>query len=472
MKNHIKTLSIIIALSTSIISCKVSKDVKVPEDAIPVTFRDVSISDSTTSMADLNWKTFFTETTLQKLIDSAIHRNNDLLVAQKNIDIAQLQLKQAKFNNIPNLNLQITSNSTNPSNNSLNGISLNQFLKKEHIEDFTTAASLSWEADIWGKIRNQTKTTLAQYAQSEEAKKALQTTIVAAVSKGFYTLLMLDAQVEIARKNLELNDKTIFMINLQFESGQVSLLGKQQAEAQRLVAAQLIPLLEQNIVIQENALSVLTGGFPKAVERKVMLSTIESKNQLSVGVPSALVSRRPDVKNAELLLQEANAKVGITKASLYPSLTITATGGLNAFEASNWFSLPTSLFGVVAGGITQPLLNGKKLSTQYEIAKVQREKAVIGFRQSVLIATGEVSDALIKIQKIEEQNTKLSLRVKTLQEAIGNADMLFKSGMANYLEVITAQSNLLQSELELVSLKKARLEADVDLYRSLGGGWK
>ncbi len=471
MKNHIKTLSIIGLFSISIISCKVSQDLKVPTDAVPISFRNVSTQD-TNSIADLTWKTFFTESTLQKLIDSAIVRNNDLLVAQKNIDIAQLQLKQAKFNNIPNLNFQVTSNSTNPSNNSLNGISLNQFLKKEHIEDFTAAASLSWEADIWGKIRNQTKTTLAQYAQSEEAKKALQTTIVAAVSKGFYTLLMLDAQIEIARKNLELNDKTLFMINLQFESGQVSLLGKQQAEAQRLVAAQLIPLLEQNIVIQENALSVLTGGFPKAIERKVILNSIASQNQLSVGVPSALVSRRPDVKNAELILQEANAKVGITKASLYPSLTITASGGLNAFEASNWFSLPTSLFGVVAGGITQPLLNGKKLSTQYEIAKVQREKAVIGFRQSVLIATSEVSDALIKIQKIEEQNTKLSSRVKTLQEAIGNADMLFKSGMATYLEVITAQSNLLQSELELVSLKKARLEADVDLYRSLGGGWK
>lgn len=472
MKSPIKHYFALAMVWAVVNACQVSKDLAIPQNAIPTAYRGVATQSDSTSVADIAWKSFFTTQALQQLIDSAIVRNNDLLIAQKNIDIAQRQLQQAKWANIPNLNFQLNSTTTNPSNNSLNGISLNQFLGKKHIEDFTAAANISWEADIWGKIKNQQKSALILYAQSDEIKKALQTTLVAAVSKGFYALLMLDAQLEIAKKNLVLNDKTLAIIQLQFEAGQVTILAKQQAEAQRLVAAQLIPQLEQNIIIQENALSVLTGSFPKSFERKTLLQAIQSQNSLAVGVPSALVSHRPDVKSAELALQDANAKVGIAKASLYPSLTITAAGGVNAFEASNWFSIPTSLFGTVAGGLTQPLINGKRLKTQYDVATIQREKAVINFRQSVLVATAEVADALVKIEKIEEQNTQLSTRVNTLQSAISQSDMLFKNGMATYLEVIIAQGNLLQSELELVSLKKARLDADIDLYRSLGGGWK
>jgi len=300
----------------------------------------------------------------------------------------------------------------------------------------------------------------------------LQTTIVSAVAKGFYNLLMLDAQLEIAKKNVELNERTLTIINLQFDAGQVTSLARQQAEAQRLVAAQLVPQLEQNIAIQENALSLLAGSFPKAVDRKVVLNNIASGNNLTAGVPSSLVSRRPDVKAAELAIMDANAKTGIAYGSLYPSLVISATGGVNAFEASKWFNIPASLFGIVGGSLAQPLLNGKRLRTEYEVAKVQREKAVINFRQQVLVAVGEVSNSLIKIEKLEVSYGIAANRVSTLQTAVSNADMLFQNGMANYLEVITAQGNLLQSELELVAQKKSRLEADAELYRSLGGGWR
>lgn len=472
MKNFNHQFMLMLLVLVTLASCNVSKSIETPKDALPLAYRYTSEVDTTGTIADISWKDFFKETSLIKLIDSAIVRNNDLQIAQKNIEAAQWQLKQAKWNNSPELNLQLTGTSTRLSDNSLNGLSTTAFLGKHHIEDYNASVGLSWEADIWGKIKNQKKEALTGYLQSEEAKKAWQTVIVANVSKGFYNLLMMDAQLEIARKNLTLNDSTLFVINLQYEAGQVTSLAKQQAAAQQLIAAQLIPQLEQNITIQENALSLLAGTFPSAKERNTTLSKISFNENHATGIPSSLVSKRPDVKLAELELQKANARVGIAKAYFYPSLSITAAGGLNSFESSNWFNIPASLFGTVAGGLSQPLLNRKKIRTQFETAKIEREKSVLQFRQSVLVAVGEVSDALVKTDKLEEQQSIVENRVKTLQTAIHNANLLFKNGMANYLEVITAQSNLLQSELELATIKRSRLDAEIDLYRALGGGWK
>ncbi|WP_240732576.1 TolC family protein [Flavobacterium alkalisoli] len=193
---------------------------------------------------------------------------------------------------------------------------------------------------------------------------------------------------------------------------------------------------------------------------------------LTTGVPAAVVSRRPDIKMFEYDLAAANARVGVTKAQMYPALNITASGGLNSFKSDNWFNMPSSLFGIVAGSVAQPLLNNKRLRTQYEVAKVEREKAVLAFRQGVLVAVSEVSDALVKIEKLKEEQQFAEQRVASLQRATGNADKLFNSGMANYLEVITAQSNVLQSELDLAALKRDQLSALAELYKALGGGWK
>ncbi len=470
MKKYISSYAAFLVLLTTLNACKVSQDIEAPQDAIPEQFRDVAYEDST-SMADLGWKEFITDTSLQQLIDSALTQNYDLLTAQKNIEQAQWQLNQAKWANVPDLNLQVTGTSNRPSDNSLNGLSTSTFLGKKHIEDYNAAIGLSWEADIWGKIRNRKQNALAEYLQSEEAKKGLQTTIVANVAKGYYNLLMLDAQLAIAQKNLALNDSTLFVINLQYEAGQVTSLAQQQAEAQQAVAAQLIPQLEQNIVIQENALSIITGSFPDKKERSTTLNATDLHEDLKAGIPASLVSRRPDVKNAELALRASNASVGIAKASMYPALNITASAGLNSFESSNWFNMPASLFGIVAGSLTQPLLQKRKLKSTYEIAKIEREKTVINFRKTVLVAVGEVSDALVKIEKLNEQQNVASKRVAILQKAVKNAEMLFKNGMATYLEVIIAQGNLLQTELERAALKRAQLESEMELYRALGGGW-
>lgn len=470
MKKYISGFALLLVV---ISACKVSKDVKTPKPDLPDTFRNAAATKDTSSIADIQWKSFFTDATLQKLIDSAIARNYDMQIAVKNIEAAQLQFKQTKWNNIPTADFNVTASSSRPSNNSLDGVSLKSYnLGTNHIEDYSANVAISWEADIWGKIRNQSKAAFATYLQTAEAKKAIQTTLVANVSQGYYNLLMLDAQLDIAQSNVKLNDSTLRIIRLQYESGQVTSLAVQQQEAQLQSAAELVPQFEQNITIQENALKILTGTLPGKIDRTTILDQLTTSDDLSTGIPSAMVSRRPDVKSAELQLVIANSNVGITKAAMYPALRITASGGLNSFQVSNWFNIPASVFGIVAGSIGQPLLEHKELKTEYQVAEVQREKAVLQFRQSVLNAVGEVSDALVKIEKLKAQQTIAANRVATLQHATANANLLFKNGMATYLEVITAQGNVLQSELDLASVKRDQLTAVSDLYRSLGGGWR
>jgi outer membrane protein, multidrug efflux system len=467
---HISKYALLLVI-TALSACKVSKDMQTPQAALPANFRG-DVTHDTTSIADIPWKSFFTDVTLQKLIDSALVKNYDMQLAIKNIDAAQLIVKQVKWNYVPAVGLNVTASSSRPSDNSLNGISLAQFLGTKHIEDYSANVALSWEADIWGKIRNQNKSAVVAYLQTSEARKGVQTNLVAGVSQGYYNLLMLDEQLAIAQKNLALNDSTLRIIQLQFNAGQVTSLAIQQAQAQQQAAAQLVPQFEQDIALQENALRILTGELPDKITRTQKLNNIAFTDNLSAGVPSALLSRRPDVKSQELALNIANAQVGINQANMYPALRITATGGVNSFKASNWFNVPASLFGIVASSVIQPLIQRKELKTKFEVAKVEREKTVIQFRQSVLNAAGEVSDALVKIDKLKEQQTIAANRVNTLQQATSNANLLFKNGMANYLEVITAQGHVLQGELQLASIKTARLNAVAELYRSLGGGWK
>jgi NodT family efflux transporter outer membrane factor (OMF) lipoprotein len=460
-----------IMLLSVLSACKVSRDVATPQAPLPASFRN-TISTDTASIADIEWKRFFVDPVLQKLIKSAIANNYDMQLALKNIEGSQLLLKQTKWAYLPNAGLQATVTSNRPSDNSLNGLSAKSFLGTTHVEDFSANITLSWEADIWGKIKNQKAGALAAYLQTQEARKWVQTNIVASVSEGFFNLLMLDAQLAIAKRNMALNDSTLRIIRFQYDAGQVTALAIQQAEAQQLAAAALVPQLEKNIALQENALRLLTGELPGNIQRSTALSQVIIADSLSSGIPSELLSRRPDVKSYELDLIKANAQVGITKANMYPTISITAGGGLNSFKATNWFNIPASLFGLVAGGIVQPLFQKKQLKTAFEIAKVEREKSVILFRQSVLNAVGEVSGALVRVEKLKTEQGIALNRVQTLQKAIANANMLFTTGMANYLEVITAQSNALQSELDLAAITREQLSAKVELYRSLGGGWK
>ena len=462
---------ILLLVGIFISSCKVGKEYQRPELELPKQFTGVSFSD-TSSMADIEWKKFFTDPELQNLIDKGIKYNHDLLLAMKRIDIAQERVKQARLLQVPEVNIQIAGQITRPSDNSLNGLSARSFLGKSYVENYTAQATLSWEADIWGKLRRQKEATLAEYLQSYDAAKAVQTQMVASIAQGYFNLLMLDRQLEITKKNLALRDSFLIATRALRDAGLVTTLAVQRAASQLQSTALLVPLFEQDIAIQENALQVLTGQLPGAVARHGGLDQFVLKGNLSAGLPASMVSRRPDVRSNEMALIAANARVGVSQANMYPALNITAGGGLESFKSSNWFNIPGSLFGVASAAIAQPVFARRRLRTEYEIAKLQREQAVIQFRQSALKAIGEVSDALVQVDKLRQQDQVAASQVDTLQHAVFNARLLFRSDLANYLEVITAQSDALQAELNLATIKRQELDATLELYRALGGGWK
>ena len=471
MKTFIKHSYLTVAVSIVLLSCTVGKEYQRPELVMPAQFQATSFAD-TSSIADIAWSEFFADTTLKGLISKGIQYNHDLLIAIKRLDIAQAQVKQAKVLFLPDINLGVTGQYSRPSDNSLNGLSTQSFLQKSHVENYNASVSLSWEADIWGKIKGRKEIALTQYLQTSEAMKAVQTQLVSDIAQGFFNLLMLDRQLEIARKNLALNDSFLTATKLLKDAGNVTLLAVQQAESQRQATALLIPSLEQDIALQENALQLLTGQLPGALARSTSLTALNIRTGYETGLPVSMVSRRPDVRENELALVIANKRVGVAQADMYPALNITAGGGLESFRASNWFNIPGSLFGLAAGSIVQPIFRKRALKTQFEIAKIEREQAVIRFRQSVLQASTEVANALVQTDKLQQQQAIAVAQTDTLKKAVENAQWLFKSDLANYLEVITAQGNALQAELNLAMIQRSRLGAMVELYRALGGGWK
>jgi multidrug efflux system outer membrane protein len=470
MKNHrIIYTALLLALVLS--ACKVGKNYQRPEVPLPEQFSGVTTAD-TSSIAGIEWKNFFTDPVLQGLIDKGIKYNYDLQIAIKRIDIAQQQVKQAKLSLLPQLDLRVTGAYNRPSDNSLNGLSTSSFLGSKHVENYNASLNLSWEIDTWGKIRRQKESVLAQYLQTFEATRAVQTQLVADIAQGYYNLLMLDKQLKIAQRNLSLSDSTLKLTQLLKNAGEVNLLAVQQADAQRQTTALLVPQLEQSIAIQETALQQLTGQLPGTIARTASLEDEALPTALNTGVPAALLSRRPDVRADEMALVSANAQVGVAQGNMYPALTLSASGGLESFKADKWFSVPGSLFGLASGTVLQTIFKRRTLKTQFEVAKIQREQAVLQFRSSVLNAVGEVTNALVQTDKLQQQKQIATGQVATLQTAIRNAQLLFKSDMANYLEVITAQTNALQAELNLASIQRQQLGAVVELYRSLGGGWK
>jgi NodT family efflux transporter outer membrane factor (OMF) lipoprotein len=456
------------------VACRVGKEYQRPAVDLPAEFKagsQQSFAD-TSSIADIEWKNFFTDTLLQNLVQKGLQYNHDLLIAVKRIDIAGQQVKQSKLLQLPEVNLQFTGQISRPSDNSLNGISIKSFLGKNYLENYNSSLTFNWEADIWGKIRGQREIVLKEYLRTQEAARAVQTQLVADIAQGYYNLLMLDKQLEVTKKNLVLSDSFLLATRLLKDAGLGNALAVQQAESQKQSTAVLIPLLEQQIALQENALQQLTGQLPGTIDRKHALDAIAANDNMSTGVPVAMVSRRPDVRATELDLMIANTQVGIAQANMYPTLNITAGGGLESFKSINWFNIPNSLFGLAAGTIAQPIFKRRQLKTEYEVAKLRREEAVIQFRQSVLQATVEVANALVQAGKLKEQQLIVASQVDTLRQAVANAKLLFRSDMANYLEVITAQGNALQAELDIALVRRQELGAMVELYRALGGGWK
>lgn len=466
-------------------SCKLGEKYQQPDLGIPLEYRGGFESSADSSLATVNWRTFFNDPYLIALIDSALENNFDMRIALKNIEIANRNLRINKLDYLPSvdanigtINKQYRSNDfySSPSSKwyEQNGEKAPSYLFT-YQSQYSTGLSFSWEMDVWGKIANQGDVLKADWLNSQEARNAVQTRLIADIASGYFNLLKLDAQIEVAKRNLSLNDSTLSMLKLQFDAGEITALALQQTESQRLVAASMIPDLEKDIIIQENALRVLIGEMPNAVERADSLhhQLVNYEEQgISLGSPLEIIRRRPDIKAAEYDLIAANANMNIQQIMRYPQLSLSGVFGVNAMLPKNWFNIPGALLGGVVGELTAPIFRNKKLKNRYEVARIEREKEELNFQRTVMEAVSEVSNTITTVEKQREQLALAEQRVSNSQLAVKNASLLFRSGYATYLEVITAQSNALKSELDLVELKQRQLDSYVTLYRALGGGWE
>ena len=465
--------------------CKVGEKYTQPSLNLPDQFRGDTLSyfADTSSISNISWKDFFHDPTLKELIDSALVNNYDMKTALLNIEIASKQLRQNKYNYLPEVDATIGSMNKQWRSKEFGSGPSSKWYERHgtkasenmftYVSQFGSEIGFSWEIDIWGKISNAKDLLNAEFMNSQEVRNAIQTNLIANVAKGYFNLLMLDAKIEVAKRNVTLNDSTKKMLELQYQAGEITALGIQQTESQRLIAASLVPELEKEILIQENALQVLTGKMPDRIERGTSFEHLFAENKdISLGSPIEILRNRPDVRGAELELIASNANANIQQAMRYPSLSLGGEFGVNAMLPKNWFSIPGALLGGIGANLTAPIFKSKSLKTKWEVAKLERDKAELSLQQTVVEAVSEVSDAVITVEKQREQLEYARLRVENSQKAVQNANLLFKGGYATYLEVITAQSNALNSDLALVELRQEHLESYVNLYRSLGGGWR
>ncbi|WP_202704119.1 TolC family protein [Flavobacterium sp. UGB4466] len=418
----------------------------------------------------LPWKSYYKDPLLVDLIEKALVKNNEVLIAMKSMEQLDLNYKQAKLALLPTLDFDAGASRTYQSKNSLNGSLSAQFTSKDYLDDYSANLRMSWEVDIWGKAAMQKRDAKATYFAQKENLSALKTRIIVQVAQAYYNLLGLDEQLKIAQKNIELSDSTLNMMKLQYTAGSISSLAVNQSEAQKKTAELLVPLAKANIAVQENALQILCGEYPNTVARAGNLNVSEFAVEVPAGIPASLLSRRPDIKASEYAVMSAYAKTGLAKATMYPTLSLSPSIGVNSFEFDTWFNFPGSVTKSIAANLVQPIFRKKELRTAYQVALLEQEKAAIQFKQSYITAVGEVNDALSKLKYADERIMLVTEKSVSLEKATADAGLLYKSGMATYLEVIVAQNSSLQNELEVVTIKLEKLDAAINLYRALGGG--
>ncbi|HWV66267.1 TolC family protein, partial [Chitinophaga sp.] len=378
---------------------------------------------------------------------------------------SEAQLKSVKLNYLPDLSLQVNTGIQRLSKNSMQA----SFGGGVVFQEYNFAPVVSWDVDFWGKLKKQREESLANYLSRTENRRALRVQLIAQTAQSYYNLLSLDDQLRITRQVERNMQETVTMLESQYTVGDVSALAIKQSVAQLAETRALIPEIRASIKAQENALQTLAGNYPDAVIRSRGLNSGAFAAGLAAGVPADLLANRPDVKQQELLLQAASARVGIAKTGFYPTLRITAQAGSNATNLANWFSIPGSLFGNASAGLTQPLFNRRSIRSGYEQAVHQREAAVHLFRKLVLTAVEEVSTAMSNIMQVKEQLNELNGRKNAMNNAITDAQLLYKYGEATYLEVLTVQQGSLQAELAHTAAKQKEINTYIAFYKSLGG---
>jgi multidrug efflux system outer membrane protein len=463
MKHHLKYI-VVLGGALTLQSCFVAKKYDRPTIDTEDLYRSEVVAKDSTSMADMPWQDLFTDPILQGHIQKGLENNFDIRTAIQNIAASEASLKQRKAGYFPTLNANGTWTHQEISGNSQFGSLFSS------LDQYQLAANLSWEADIWGKIRSNKRAANAQFLQSVAANQAVKTQVVANIASLYYQLLSLDAQLEIAEQTLTNRTQSIETIVALKDAGQVNEVAVKQTEAQKYATELIIEDLKYNIEILENTMSILLGESPKNIDRSTFDAQVLTP-EIDLGVPALLLANRPDVIAAEYGLVNAFELTNVARSNFYPSLTITATTGFQSLELSELIDA-NSFFANIVSGLTQPIFNQRQLRTQKEIALSNQEKALIGFERTLKTAGKEVSDALASYNN---ETKKLSIRtqqVDALKKASEYSEELLNYGMATYLEVLTAKDNALNSELSLIDNKFKQFNAIITLYRALGGGWK
>lgn len=462
-KSIIYKVVLIPAVLLSLQSCFVAKDYQRPPEVIEeVSFRTDRLPEDSISMAEVSWKEFFTDPLLEAHIEEALQNNIDIRIALQQIEAAQAYLKQARVANLPSIDAGASAAHQELPGSNLYGTS--------SIEQFQLTADLSWEADIWGKIKSNQRAVQANYLQTVAAHKAVKTELIANVASLYYQLLALDEQLLVTMKTLANRENSVETIKALKEAGNVTEVGVKQTEAQLYRAQAVVLDLQNEIRLLENAFSVLLGDTPHHIER-TSLEAQQIDTDLKLGVPVALLRNRPDVLAAEYNLRNAFQLTNVAKSNFYPSLRLSASAGFQSLDLADLIDT-NSLFASIIGSLTQPIFNRRQIKTQYEVAQAEQEIAFLEFRRALLVASREVSDALYNYETAVEKSEVIGNEFEAYDLATSYSEELLNNGFANYLEVLTARENALSTQLALINVRFNELNAIVNLYQALGGGWQ
>ena len=414
-----------------------------------------AVAVDTASIASLSWRELFTDSHLQALIEHALQGNTDLLSAQQRIKEAEAALSSAKLAYLPSFMLTPQG-----------GVS--SFDKSKGSWTYTGIASAGWEIDIFGKLTNAKRRSKALYLQSLEYEQAVSTSLIANVANLYYTLLMLDEQYRISEETAVNWRESVRTMRAMMAAGMTNEASVSQSEANcRQVEASLLDL-KQQIKEVENSLSILLGEVPGGIERG-HLAGQDFPEELTVGVPLQLLSRRPDVKSAELSLASAFYSTNAARSAFYPSITLSGTAGWTN-SAGNMIINPGKLLLSAVGALTQPLFNKGLNIAQLKIAKAQQEEAKLAFQQALLNAGSEVNNALTQVQTARGKTELRTGQITSLENAVRSTQLLMQHGTSTYLEVLTAQQSLLSAQLTQVADRFDEIQGIINLYQALGGG--
>mgnify|MGYP003402553209 FL=1 len=468
MKVTIHKIILIFFVSFLVVSCHTRQNYQRANDVVDEKlFRTDALPKDSVSMANLSWKEIFTDAVLQKHIAKALENNLDIRIALQNIASAEAYLKQSKAAYQPTISVGPDYSFNTSSLNTQFGQIVGE---RRYINQFDITANLGWELDLWGKLKGQEKAQYAAYLSSVAAHQNVKSNLVASIATAYYQLLTFDEQKKIFSNTIEIRKKNLETTKALKEAGIVSEVAVQQSEALVYNAEASLVTLDVQIQMLENTISLLMGEPSHEIER-TSLSTQNFALNTDLGYPSALLANRPDVKQAEFNLINAFELTNAAKAQFYPSLRITGSTGVQSVDIDKLFS-GNSVFANVLVGLAQPILNKRQIRTNYEVSLANQERAYLNFRKTILNAGNEVSDAL-KMYNAQDQFIAFKKKeLSAYDKSVEFSQELVNYGMANYLEVLNANVNKLNAEINIANAQYSKLQAGVELYRALGGGWR